>query len=146
MTFVSFEVDTSDLTEKLERLSRIDKNEILDGMGFIIENHVVQKIDEMGLVDNGHFKNSVHHYVEGDVVYITDKVHYGVHLEYGTRDHMVKPRSKKALHWEQEGEQAFSKGHMVSGIREYAPFRKGLINSQEEVVKYVRNEIIRKAR
>lgn len=41
---------------------------------------------------------------------------YGAYIELGTRDHWVEPVKKKALHWEENGEDRFSKGHMVSGI------------------------------
>lgn len=44
------------------------------------------------------------------------KVDYGIFIELGTRDHWVEPIRKKALHWEEDGEDRFSKGHMVSGI------------------------------
>jgi len=38
-------------------------------------------------------------------------------LHYGTERHWVAPRIKKVLHWiTQSGEDAYSKGHWVSGI------------------------------
>ena len=43
----------------------------------------------------------------------------GIFLESGTRDHWIEPVKKQALHWKTaKGKSAFSKGHMVSGIKE----------------------------
>lgn len=38
-------------------------------------------------------------------------------VEKGTRGHMVRPRRAKVLHWIQDGQARFSKGHFVSGIK-----------------------------
>lgn len=43
---------------------------------------------------------------------------HGIYIEEGTEDHEVKPKHRKALRWPVEGGFAFSKGHIVSGIRE----------------------------
>jgi hypothetical protein len=59
------------------------------------------------------------------MVWTTDKVfHY---LDKGTRRHFVAPRNKKALHWVEQGEDRFSKGHFVSGVkpRKYLAETKG---------------------
>ena len=45
------------------------------------------------------------------------KVNYGIFLEYGTRDHDIAPKNKKALRWNGAGGFMFSKGHRVSGIK-----------------------------
>ena len=36
--------------------------------------------------------------------------------EEGTEDHMIRPRTKQALSWIQDGRRRFSGGHMVSGL------------------------------
>jgi len=48
------------------------------------------------------------------------------YLEYGTRDHWVFPRIAKALHWvdPDTGEDVFSMGHIVSGIRPVGMIRR----------------------
>lgn len=38
------------------------------------------------------------------------------YLNHGTRTHYVAPVKAQALHWVQNGEHRFSKGHVVSGI------------------------------
>jgi len=46
------------------------------------------------------------------------KVNYGVFLNYGTKDHDIAPKNKKALRWSPNGGGfAFSKGHRVRGIK-----------------------------
>ncbi len=128
---ITFKLDTGEFQRFVKNLSSYDKTNIHKGFGFIIENEVVRKINDMGLVDKGAFKNSVNHsdYDEERVI-VQDGVKYGKYLEFGTKPHFIAPKFKKALHW---GGEYFSKGHMVSGIREYAPFRKGLIASIKEM-------------
>jgi len=48
------------------------------------------------------------------------------HLEYGTRDHWIFPRIAKVLHWidPDTGEDAFSAGHIVSGIKPVGMIRQ----------------------
>ena len=46
-------------------------------------------------------------------VTIQSPAKYAVFQNYGTRPHMIRPKSKKALHWDGK---FFSKGHMVRGI------------------------------
>ena len=38
-------------------------------------------------------------------------------LELGTVTHRVEPVNAEALHWKEDGEDRFSKGHVVSGIK-----------------------------
>jgi len=46
------------------------------------------------------------------------RVNYGVFVNYGTKDHFIKPNKKKALRWVgANGRFAFSKGHKVKGIK-----------------------------
>ena len=136
-------IDLKEVDGLMRRLSRVDKKKIHEGMGFIIEKDVAGLVSELGLVDSGLYRNSINHdIVDNDKVLITDGVKYGKYLEYGTRAHMIKPKNKKALHWSTDGGGAFSKGHMVSGIQEYAPFRKGALRSIPEVTRYVTKKLM----
>ena len=47
-------------------------------------------------------------------IVIRSPAFYAAYQNYGTRPHMIRPKSAKALHWDGK---YFSKGHMVSGIR-----------------------------
>ena len=48
------------------------------------------------------------------------------YLEYGTRDHWIYPKVAKMLHWidPDTGEDCFSAGHIVSGIKPVGMIRK----------------------
>jgi hypothetical protein len=48
------------------------------------------------------------------------------YLEYGTRDHWIYPKVAKMLHWidPDTGEDCFSAGHVVSGIKPVGMIRK----------------------
>lgn len=48
------------------------------------------------------------------------------YLEYGTRDHWIYPRIAKMLHWidPATGEDRFSAGHIVSGIKPVGMIRR----------------------
>ena len=46
-------------------------------------------------------------------IVIRSPAFYAAYQNYGTRPHMIRPKNKKALHWDGK---YFSKGHMVSGI------------------------------
>lgn len=48
------------------------------------------------------------------------------YLEYGTRDHWIYPKVAKMLHWIDPvtGEDCFSAGHIVSGIKPVGMIRK----------------------
>ena len=42
---------------------------------------------------------------------------YPLAIEKGTKSHMIRPVQYRALHWQSGGQDHYSKGHMVSGIR-----------------------------
>lgn len=109
-------------------------------IGETVVNEIQLKIRQMGLVDTSRFHNSIDFKIIGGELYVHDGVEYGKYLEYGTMAHMVKPISKKALHWLEGNKDAFSKGHMVSGIKAYAPFRRGIISSLPEIRRILAKE------
>lgn len=55
-------------------------------------------------------------------------------LELGTQAHWVEPVNAQALHWEENGEDFFSKGHMVSGIQPHL----FLTRTEDEINDYIR--------
>ena len=117
---VEIELDTSELQKWVEEKRML--------LAIELEREVVLKITQMGLVDTGHFRNSVANTarVEGDWSLVHTDVKYAPYLEYGTSTHFVAPVNKKALHWKKGNKNFFSKGHMVKGIQAYAPFRRAL--------------------
>ena len=65
-------------------------------------------------VDHGLLKSWFIQSLSDERGVIKSPAKYAVFQDQGTKAHMIKPRNKKALHWEGGG---FSKGHMVSGIK-----------------------------
>ena len=54
------------------------------------------------------------------------------YLEYGTQAHWVAPVRAKSLHWLQDGEHHFSKGHMVSGIKAHFFMFRAFVATRKE--------------
>jgi len=65
-------------------------------------------------VDHGLLKSWFIQSLSDERGVIKSPAFYAIYQDQGTKAHMIKPRNKKALHWEGGG---FSKGHMVSGIK-----------------------------
>lgn len=91
---ISFKIDTRGLEDKLDKLTSLDKGKIYEGVGAIIEKHVVRKIDELGIVDTGAFKASVSYTVHHDHVMINDGVHYGCVFGAHVQIHCEKNKHK----------------------------------------------------
>lgn len=130
-----------------------------------IERHIVQEIDLQGLVKDGAFKDGVHIIPPiGNKVEIADSVKYGIHLEYGTRAHDITPKNKKALTIPRAGSKLVTRGGKTKssftfagktvirnvllrkkarhpGTRAYRPFTIGLIKSQRDVGKALKEHI-----
>jgi hypothetical protein len=53
---------------------------------------------------------------------------HGEYVVFGTKPHMIKPKSKKALHWGGKGG-PFSKGHRHPGTKPNDFLGRGLLNT-----------------
>jgi hypothetical protein len=70
-------------------------------------------------------------------------------LHEGTKDHFVKPKNAKALHWVGGGQSIFSKGHMVSGIEKFQFIYIAAEKLKDKIIETVHKHIedaIKKAR
>lgn len=88
----------------------------------------------------GMMANSVDVMKDGDGVYMVgntamsvDGFPYPLAIEEGTVSHYVAPVTFKALHWIQNGEDRFSKGHYVSGITADPYVDYSIDNTEDEV-------------
>jgi hypothetical protein len=73
-------------------------------------------------VQFGILRDSITHHKISDLTYeIGAYAKYADYIEFGTMSHWVEPTNKQALHWKIKGEDFFSKGHMVSGIKVGTP-------------------------
>ena len=75
-------------------------------------------------------------------IYIDQNNKPAIYIHDGTKEHMVKPKGKKALYWVEGGGKMFSKGHMVKGIKKhqflYRAFNKDrqyIIDAFKSVIK-----------
>ena len=65
-------------------------------------------------VDHGLLRQWFIDSIDEEEAHIKSPAEYAIYQDQGTRDHMIYPVNKKALHWDGK---YFSKGHMVSGIK-----------------------------
>jgi len=60
--------------------------------------------------------------------------------EKGTEDHMIRPRTAKALSWIQGGKRRFSLGHMVSGLPSLNLIAQGIEKGEYELQQAINEE------
>ena len=110
---------------------------------------------QSAIISTKHYKtgmmmNSVDVMHDGDGVYMVgntatsvDGFPYPLAIEEGTVSHWVEPVTFKALHWIQNGEDRFSKGHYVSGISADPYVDYSIDNTEDEVETLVLEEVSR---
>lgn len=142
-TRVSVEVDVSEIDNALtvvggdDILSQIGIDEILDETKNTLQNlraplaeAVAERLssNQETIISTKHYitgmmSNSVDVFSDGDDYLVgntassVDGFPYPLAIEKGTNAHWVAPITYNALHWVEGGEDRFSKGHMVSGIK-----------------------------
>jgi len=60
-------------------------------------------------VNTGRLRNAINLTKEGDTFILRDGVNYGIFVEFGTKPHIIRVKSAKALHWEKGQEDYFAK-------------------------------------
>jgi len=60
-------------------------------------------------VDTGRLRASIQTIETSNGVYVGSPIKYAPHVEYRTKAHIIKPRTKQALHWKKNGEDVFAK-------------------------------------
>ena len=91
---------------------------------------MINELQRRSPVDHGLLKQWAVTKQSDDEIVIQSPAFYAAYQNYGTRDHMIRPKGAQALHWTgsttvisgggltMTGKKgAFSKGHMVSGIK-----------------------------
>ncbi len=67
---------------------------------------------------------------------------YASFVEYGTQPHVIKPKKRKALRWEEEGQQFFAKKVFHPGNKPYpfffADFEARAKSAQQEFIEEIR--------
>lgn len=108
MVQITFELDTSPIGKLPSKLQAAKAK----GLQYSAET-MVRFLMQNSPVDHGLLRQWFIDSIDEEEVHIKSPAEYAVYQDQGTRDHMIKPVNKKALHWDGY----FSKGHMVSGIR-----------------------------
>ena len=105
---ISFDVDTSGVGRLPYRWQEAKGK----GLEYTAET-MVRFLMTNSPVDHGLLRQWFIDSIDDEEAHIKSPAEYAVYQDQGTRDHMIKPVNKKALHWDGY----FSKGHMVSGIK-----------------------------
>ena len=106
---VTLDVDTSNLSEFGEAMPQIQQR----GMELTAFD-LINKLMRKSPVDHGLLKQWFIASKSKDKIIIKSPAYYAKFQNYGTKPHMIKPKNKKALHWDGK---YYSKGHMVKGIK-----------------------------
>ena len=104
---------TVEPTGHIGHLDELMKTTIQDGLK-LTGQLMLNELQSRSPVDHGLLKQWAITHQSAEEIRIQSPARYAAFQNYGTRPHMIRPKSKKALHWDG---QYFSKGHMVSGIK-----------------------------
>ena len=169
-TTVSVKIDTNSLDEGIDLINESDilsscfgdvlehlegKKEELgklkDPLALAISENLSShqsQIIRMKHKKTGMMANSVDITHDGDGVYLVgntassvDGFPYPLAIEQGTKAHWIQPVTFYSLHWVEGGQDRFSKGHMVSGIKA-DPFVDYSINMTESSAEGIVNQYI----
>ena len=105
---ITFELDTSPIGKLPGKLQQAKAK----GLEYTAET-MVRFLMQNSPVDHGLLRQWFIDSIDDEEAHIKSPAEYAVYQDQGTRDHMIRPVNKKALHWDGY----FSKGHMVSGIK-----------------------------
>jgi len=131
-------------------MGEIDRayNKAVKAVTPIVARLVMNELIRTVPVDTSALKQSIIIEKDQDEIVITMKG-YAAHLEWGTTDHMIRPKTMQALHWTSGkaggGKDFFSKGHMVRGIAPQ-PFIRPMINTKlnefftEEIARHMKSQ------
>ena len=99
-------VDYSDLTKltvslkKLSDEAESNVNKVIKDSAFNIQRTAMSNLTSNGSVKTGHLRRSISVDIGNlEATIHTSNVKYAVMVEKGTKAHIIKPKSKKALYW-----------------------------------------------
>ena len=109
-------------------MSELTKETQREGMKLTAQD-LINNLMRNSPVDHGLLKQWAITSQSDTEIHIKSPAKYAAYVNYGTRPHMIRPKSKKALHWtgtgmmyagglmHSHGYGGFSKGHIVGGIQ-----------------------------
>jgi hypothetical protein len=102
----------------------------LDEAGSAIQDEV-QKFDGFKNVKENEYKRKVMYYP--DKKQVIANADYSAALEYGTKPHVIEPKSAKFLHFKKDGKDVFAKIVHHPGTKPLAIMRNAALKVQKQV-------------
>lgn len=115
---------------KMKELWDSKKNLIFEGIG----NDLVNELVRVAPVDSGNLRNSIRYEVDGNGLNIIGP-EYMYYVEFGTRPHEIRPKSKSSLKWDGGSGAVFAKVVKHPGT-EPNPFIRRTINTKLRNIVY----------
>ena len=124
-------------------------DELADIAGDLQQSYQEQYIEMNASIDTGLMHDTIEVENEGNgsrsvgpTAYSLEGFPYPMCIENGSKDHWVAPKTAKALHWiTDSGEHAFSKGHMVSGVKARPFVEPSQSSTMEDLERIVFDEL-----
>ena len=113
----------------------------LPDFSLVLKNATTQTLLEAGFkveeeakksapVDSGYYRNNIGFDGKNRVIANAD---YSAALEYGTKPHVIQPKTAKALHFKSDGEDVFTKRVKHPGTKPLAIMRNAALKVQKQV-------------
>lgn len=113
----------------------------LPDFSLVLKNATTQTLQEAGFkvedeakkaapVDSGYYRNNIGFDGKNKVIANAD---YSADLEYGTKPHVIEPKTAKALHFQSDGEDVFTKKVNHPGTKPLAIMRNAALKVQKQV-------------
>ena len=141
-------VDYSDLTKLTASLKKLSDeaesnvNKAIKDSAFNIQRNAMSNLTNNGSVKTGHLRRSISVDMGNlEATIHTSNVKYAVMVEKGTKAHIIKPKSKKALYWKGASHPVKQVNHPGSKAKPYLipAFEKEVpyfVDKLKEVVKW----------
>ena len=113
----------------------------LPDFSLVLKNATTQTLQEAGFkveeeakkaapVDSGYYRNNIGFDGKNKVIANAD---YSADLEYGTKPHVIQPKTAKALHFQSDGEDVFTKKVNHPGTKPNPVMRNAAHKVQKQV-------------
>ena len=112
----------------------------LPDFSLVVKNATTQTLQETGFkveeeakknapVDSGYYRNNIGFDGKNKVIANAD---YSAALEYGTKPHVIEPKTAKALHFKSDGQDIFAKRVNHPGTKPLAIMRNAALTVQKQ--------------
>jgi len=145
----------TEIGKMLRKVSKVIRTDFWDDVRDDLFENIkrnVQPYNKTGRLQRNVYAETINNGVEGgisDEGMLVDwkgkRVNYGAFIHYGTSEHFIPLKNKKALRWVGgNGRYGFSKGHTVSGIKK-DPFLTDAAEETFDNLQEILNKNIKKA-